>query len=674
MIRPIGPRPAGVSVARSASLLVFTLVVGSDRRADTPRPCAEPRPGLALRERHSSDAGISRQPKPLIWATAVLTTALLLGVTPVITRGAAPVLVQAAENTGSNVGAVSVSFPVSTTAGNLLVAYVSASATAAGSPALTAPRGWIQAIQTGASATRKDPRAAIFYQQNAIAQAGGSPYTFNLSSVSDVTLRIEEWSGFVASGVLDRTASASKAAATTLVLSGTTAITTQADEMAVALLANSQSSTQSAPTNRFSVVSHIGPTANSIANNKVHAYHYRATLSSIGAQDVAATLSTARPWTGLIATFRLASGPTPNPSPSASPTAAPTPTATPTPAPTPALTPAPTPTPSATPTSTPSPTLSPTPTSSPTLRSGGIQGMGRNILGIDLAALPKSGAAYTRVKALAAKSAKLNYGDIGGPGNAVLLAKAIMGDKAGVLAMVRAAKSTASTGANSLGASRNLAATAIALNLVNAHEEDAWLLSARDMSYANFGSLEQAARKANNHGSAADQSLVAIDLHLGDIAHLESKVIPVVRQRFGDISQGITFSFGDLSWQADPANPVVIGLPGTSKLGVELDGVLAEEQRRQGSFPTFSCGNYNWGASGQLLLTADLLQVAGYRAKDWTSSAVKRAFVRLDQGGCVPAGDDRWQGAMANALYGRALVPEAVGDGKTMCCTDYLYP
>lgn len=635
---------------------------------------------MALRERHGSDAGISRQPKPLIWATAVLTTALLLGVTPVITRGAAPVLVQAAENTGSNVGAVSVSFPVSTTPGNLLVAYVSASATAAGSPALSAPRGWIQAIQTGASATRKDPRAAIFYQQNAIAQAGGSPYTFNLSSVSDVTLRIEEWSGFVASGVLDRTASASRAAATTLALSGTTAITTRADEMAVALLANSQSSTQSATTNRFSVVSHIGPTANPIVNNEVHAYHYRATLSSIGAQDVAATLSTARPWTGLIATFRLASGPTPNPSPSASPTAtlapAPTPTASPTLASTLAPTPTATPTatPGATPRSTPSPTLSPTPTSSPTLRSGGIQGVGGNILGIDLAALPKSGAAYTRVKALAAKSAKLNYGDIGGPGNAVLLAKAIMGDKAGVLAMVRAAESTANATANSLGASRNLAATAIALNLVNAHEEDAWLLSARDMRYANFGSLEQAARKANNHGSAADQSLVAIDLHLGDIAHLERRVIPVVRQRFGDTSQGITLSFGDFSWQADPANPVVIGLPRTSKLGVELDGVLAEEQRRQGSFPTFACGNYNWGASGQLLLTADLLQVAGYRAKDWTSSAVKRAFVRLDQGGCVPAGDDRWQGAMANALYGRALVPEAVGDGKTMCCTDYLYP
>jgi hypothetical protein len=598
---------------------------------------------------------------------APLLTALLWGVAPIITRGAAPVLVQSAEASGSSVRAISVSFPASTMAGNLLIAYVSASATAAGSPALSAPRGWTQAIQTGAGATRKDPRAAIFYRQNAIAQAG--PYTFSLSSESDVTLRIEEWSGFVSSGVLDKTAGASSATATSPALSGTTPVTIQADEMAVALLANSQSSTQSAPTNGFSLVSHIGPTTNPIATNKVHAYHYRATLSSIGAQNTDAILSTARPWTGLIATFRLASAPTPNPSPTASPTPSLTPTQTPISTPTP--------TPRATPTYTPSPTVltTPIPTPKPTAAAGGsVMGRARNILGIDLAALPRSGAAYNRVKALSNQSGALNYGDINGPNNDILLAKAIMGDKAGVLAMVRAAEATAKATANSLALGRNLAATAIALNLVNAHEEDAWLLSARKMTYANFGSLEQAARKANNHGSAADQSLVAIDLHLGDIAHLESKVIPVVRQRFGDTSQGIRFSFGDFSWQADPLNPVVIGLPRTSKLSVDLDGVLAEEQRRLGSFPTFNCGNYNWGASGQLLLTADLLQVAGYGAKDWTSSAVKRAFVRLDQEGCVPAGDDRWQGAMANALYGQALVPEAVGDGKTMCCTDYLYP
>ncbi|MDQ2935319.1 MAG: hypothetical protein M3R49_10165, partial [Chloroflexota bacterium] len=253
-------------------------------------------------------------------------------------------------------------------------------------------------------------------------------------------------------------------------------------------------------------------------------------------------------------------------------------------------------------------------------------------------------------------------------------AKAVMGDKAGVLAMVQAAEPTANASADSLGVSRNLAATAIALNLVDAHEEDAWLLAARDTTYSRLGTLLSAERKANNHGSAADQSLVAIDLHLGDIAHLESYVIPVVRQRFGDTAQGISFTFGDLSWQADPANPVVIGLPGTSKLGIDLDGVLAEEQRRLSSFPAFNCGNYNWGASGQLLLTANLLQVAGYGAKDWTSSAVKRAFVRLGQGGCVPLGDDGWQGAMANALYGPGLLPEGIGDGKTMCCTDYLYP
>lgn len=293
-----------------------------------------------------------------------------------------------------------------------------------------------------------------------------------------------------------------------------------------------------------------------------------------------------------------------------------------------------------------------------------------NILGIDLTALPRSGTAYNRVKALSLLSRKLNYGDIGGPNNDVLLAKAIMGDKTGVLAMIRASKSTLSASSNSLAVSRNLAATAIALNLVGAHEEDAWLRMARDQKYANQGALLTAAGRANNHGSAADQSLVAIDLHLGDRAHLAASVIPVVKQRFGDLSQNIALRFGDLSFQADPKHPVVIGLPGAVKQGISLDGCLAEEQRRQGSFPALNCGNYCFGAMGQMILTAYLLQVAGYGAKDWTGSAVKRVALFLKRIGCAPSGDDRWEPDLLNRLYGERLLTPSVGDGKTISCTD----
>ena len=305
-----------------------------------------------------------------------------------------------------------------------------------------------------------------------------------------------------------------------------------------------------------------------------------------------------------------------------------------------------------------------------------------NILGVDLAALPKSGAAYNRVKALAAKSGSLDYGLVATKNNPVLIAKAIMGDKAGVLAMIRASKSTLSASSDSLAVSRNLAATAIALSLVGAHEEDAWLRVARDTKYSRLGTLTSAAKKANNHGSAADQSLVAVDLHLGDVTHLAAQVIPTVKVRFGEpsppigngnLNPAIKLNFGDLSFQAHPLKPVVIGLVGDVKQGISLDGCLAEEQRRQGTFPNLNGGNYNFGASGQLLLTAFMLERAGYGAKDWTNVAVKRVFAFFKSHGWAPSGDDRWQGHMVKALYGAGITPLAVGDGKTMACTDYLF-
>lgn len=345
--------------------------------------------------------------------------------------------------------------------------------------------------------------------------------------------------------------------------------------------------------------------------------------------------------------------------------------ATPPPSATPEPTAGPTPTTvaAAPPGSTPGPTSAPTIASEPADGGSVLSPSGDNILGIDLTALPTSGAAYERVKGLAGKSASLNYGDIDGAGNDVLLAKAIMGDRAGVLAMVRAAKGSLHSGINSLAASRNLAATAIALNLVNAHEEDGWLLGARDMGYANFGALDEAALKANNHGSAADQSLVAIDLHLNDRGHLESQVIPAIRQRLGE-DMGIKLQFGD-SVQADPSNPVAIGLPGTIGDGTPLDGLLLEEQRRGSGFP--NCDGYNFGASGQMLLTLWLLEMAGYDAQDWGQRAIHRVFERLVDIGCAPTGDDRWQGHMYNALAGRVVLPEGVGDGKTFGVTDLLF-
>lgn len=177
----------------------------------------------------------------------------------------AAAVVQSVENSGTNVASLAATWGSTTTAGNLLRAYVVASGNAAGSPTVSPPSGWSTAISRIGTGTRKDPSVYIFYIENCGARSGAEIFTPSVSV--DMTLRIEEMSGFATASVLDKTASNFSVTATTPADSGTTAATTQAGEQSVAVLANSQSSTQSSQTNGYALVSHIGPTANATAAN-----------------------------------------------------------------------------------------------------------------------------------------------------------------------------------------------------------------------------------------------------------------------------------------------------------------------------------------------------------------------------------------------------------------------
>jgi hypothetical protein len=333
--------------------------------------------------------------------------------------------------------------------------------------------------------------------------------------------------------------------------------------------------------------------------------------------------------------------PTPVPTPEPTPIPTPDPTVEPTPDPTPVPTPDPTPvpTPEPTPVPTPSPTPVPTPTPTPAPPPSGD-----NIMGIDLDSLPTSGAAYNRVVTLANKTVVVDLGDINCPNSEVLLAEAFLGRTAEVNATVAASKSTLSASDNSLAAGRCLAPVAIALDMVGSTVHDSWLTTARDTNYANFGSIVYpggAAKKANNHGSASDMSVTAIDLHLGDISHLETKVLPVVKQRLG-MNMGIALNFGDGCFPG--SGPVVVGRPGDTCGSLSSDGILIEEQRRAGNNPPWNCGGYNFGASGQFLVTERLLDVAGYPTETYSNDGFARIFLALDRIGCTPEGDDQWQG------------------------------
>lgn len=140
---------------------------------------------------------------------------------------AAPIynLVQTASGVGSDATATA-TFGSTPTVGNLMVAHYFTRATTA-----TPPAGWTQAVQSF-NATENDS-VNVYYR---IVQSGdGTGYTWG-DGTDDELVRISEWSsstGWPANPV-DKTATTGRTTATSSLSSGTTATTTQADELSIA--------------------------------------------------------------------------------------------------------------------------------------------------------------------------------------------------------------------------------------------------------------------------------------------------------------------------------------------------------------------------------------------------------------------------------------------------------
>lgn len=195
-----------------------------------------------------------------------------------------PTLVQHAAATGSGTSPTA-TWGQPSTAGDLLVAEVGWS----GSGQLAPSAGWNLAAKTA--------KTAIFYTENAASESG--PVTFSLSSSGAWVMELMEWSGVAQTGALDQVATnTSGTVATTTADSGTTAVTSVSNEVAVSVLHALKDVTQSNPTNGFSQIdSAMEGTVNSTAS-------YAKVLGATGSQQVAATLSAPAKWRGAIATFK----------------------------------------------------------------------------------------------------------------------------------------------------------------------------------------------------------------------------------------------------------------------------------------------------------------------------------------------------------------------------------
>jgi hypothetical protein len=310
----------------------------------------------------------------------------------------------------------------------------------------------------------------------------------------------------------------------------------------------------------------------------------------------------------------------------------------------------------------------------------------------ELASRPTSGPAWQAVKSAAdgalAPAIANQDDDTDVRTMAAALVYARTGDAA-YRAKVATALSAAigsESGGRTLALGRNLVGYVVAADLIHLSAYDGgldarfrgWLGAVRHANLDGDTLVSTHEGRPNNWGTMAGASRIAADVYLGDQADLD-RAAKVFAGFLGDRASYAGFSFGDLSWQADPSRPVGVNPPGAVVGGLGADGALPDDMRRGCGPQIPPCHtDYAWEALQGVVVQAQLLARRGYDAWHWSGSAVLRAarFLQgLDQrfGGWWAAQDDEWQPWLINAAYGTsfpAVSPAA--PGKIMGWTDWV--
>jgi hypothetical protein len=310
----------------------------------------------------------------------------------------------------------------------------------------------------------------------------------------------------------------------------------------------------------------------------------------------------------------------------------------------------------------------------------------------ELQRLPTSGAAWGRLTKAAAKScSQPDLEDQDDPTNICVMAKALVAARTGsadlrddVLEALSAISNDGSYNGRALALGRELAAYVIAADLIDLRSVDPGLdaqFRSRIKSYLTVstsegpGSLiECHEERPNNWGTHCGGSRAAVAAYLGDQAELE-RTATVFKGWLGDRGAYAGFKFSDGSWQCDPRRPVAINPAGCIKNGVDIDGVLPDDQRRGGTlrWPPAK-ENYVYEALQGALAQAVILNRAGYDTFGWESQALLRAFTWLHNSANYPAtGDDTWEVYIVNQQYGTRFPVSSAKPGKNIGWTDWTH-
>jgi len=312
----------------------------------------------------------------------------------------------------------------------------------------------------------------------------------------------------------------------------------------------------------------------------------------------------------------------------------------------------------------------------------------------EIMALPMAGAAWSRLLVWASKSisttAMLSNQD--SAANVTTLACAIVAVRKGDAAMrskvitaLKALKGQSLDRALALG--REIGAYAIASDIVGAtdlevgYDQKAFYLGKTTQATTGGPSslLACAKQRPNNWGTHAMGALAVIYAKYGTAAQLD-ELYKIVKGWLGDRAAYAGFTYGDKSWQFDANAPVGVNKKGATKQGVNIDGVLPDDQRRAGPFTTGDIPNENYvyEALQGALLAALVLERTGRKVASLSDEALYRAYRWLVDVNKFPVeGDDTWEPWALRKLYpahaGQVTLPSSSTPGKNLGYTDWLY-
>ena len=313
----------------------------------------------------------------------------------------------------------------------------------------------------------------------------------------------------------------------------------------------------------------------------------------------------------------------------------------------------------------------------------------------EIAALPMSGTAWNNVKAEADRNCGTpNLANQDDLANTCIMAKALVFARTnqpayrdGVVGALHSIVNSGTYVGRCLALGRELAAYVIAADLIglptynpNLHQQFSAKLRELRTTYTSGSKATNLIgcheNRPNNWGTMTGASRVAIAIYLEDKADLDRAAL-VFRGYLGDRTAYAGFTYGELSWQADPAKPVGINPKGANKSGHNIDGVMPDDQRRCGALSWPPCvTGYAWEVLQGSLAMAWMLHRQGYPAFEWSDRALLRAFTWNYQVANNPAvGDDNWQPHLINHVYGTTFpAPMPARPGKNVGWTDWTHP